>query len=458
MTGAVRDPFGLEPLYLHPASQRTSARLGELLPYSTGTPDTQTLLEYVVWGTVWDESATFFDDIRRVPPGHAARGGQIHRGWRPPEPSIIDRPAHVIIDEFWRVLGDAAERAAGKARKVVVTLSGGLDSTALAAALVERLGRARVHAVTSGDDCDEETRCARATALALGVEHTVIPYDGTLVDWPVSRFWPSDPRSASDISWERATARGDVVMWGLGGDSLQRGDRRHYALRLARGEPLRAAGDILRTVLLHGRKPALGLRRALAGPPRPAPVPPWVAPGAARDAARIAQRRAAQIAATSRRGVDEMLSPIWACHFDWMSADHNDPPLRHVFPFFDVELVEFFATVPTAPWCVDKELLRATLRDKIPEHVRLRPKSLVLDMPKVELTETWSDRLRDEMSHINDLFDLSHFTALLRPGLQDYNAMMPLLRCAAAGRWRASLLDRDLSIEHSRASDTAGLS
>jgi asparagine synthase (glutamine-hydrolysing) len=46
-----------------------------------------------------------------------------------------------------------------------------------------------------------------------------------------------------------------------------------------------------------------------------------------------------------------------------------------VFPFFDMRLVEYVLRTPPVPWRRDKRLLREAMRGRLPEEVRLRPKT-----------------------------------------------------------------------------------
>jgi hypothetical protein len=54
-------------------------------------------------------------------------------------------------------------------------------------------------------------------------------------------------------------------------------------------------------------------------------------------------------------------------------------PLRLLFPLFDLRLVEYVWSVPPFPWRSGKHLLREAMRYRLPEAVRVRPKTPLFD-------------------------------------------------------------------------------
>ncbi|MGH9256160.1 MAG: asparagine synthase-related protein [Vicinamibacterales bacterium] len=50
-------------------------------------------------------------------------------------------------------------------------------------------------------------------------------------------------------------------------------------------------------------------------------------------------------------------------------------PVELRYPFFDVRLLSLAVTLPSYPWCVNKEILRRVMRGRLPEPVRVRPKA-----------------------------------------------------------------------------------
>jgi asparagine synthase (glutamine-hydrolysing) len=50
-------------------------------------------------------------------------------------------------------------------------------------------------------------------------------------------------------------------------------------------------------------------------------------------------------------------------------------PIEARHPFLDLRVVEYLMSVPASPWCVDKNLLRMAMHGRLPESIRLRPKT-----------------------------------------------------------------------------------
>ena len=81
-------------------------------------------------------------------------------------------PPQKLAREFRDALTRAVERAVGRSRPVAVALSGGIDSSAIAAAAVDVVGADNVHTFTYEFDDpshSKETEYAREVAEALGI-------------------------------------------------------------------------------------------------------------------------------------------------------------------------------------------------------------------------------------------------------------------------------------------------
>ncbi|MHC4094041.1 MAG: asparagine synthase-related protein, partial [Planctomycetota bacterium] len=62
-------------------------------------------------------------------------------------------------------------------------------------------------------------------------------------------------------------------------------------------------------------------------------------------------------------------------------------PVEARHPLLDLRVVEYLLSLPASPWCVDKKLLRMAMRDRLPEPVRLRPKTSLAGDPVIELLQ-----------------------------------------------------------------------
>jgi asparagine synthase (glutamine-hydrolysing) len=66
-------------------------------------------------------------------------------------------------------------------------------------------------------------------------------------------------------------------------------------------------------------------------------------------------------------------------------------PLEVRYPFFDIRLVEDVLAMPPIPWFINKRLLRANGRGKLPEPVLRRPKTVVAHYPDYPVSPRCKD-------------------------------------------------------------------
>jgi asparagine synthase (glutamine-hydrolysing) len=76
------------------------------------------------------------------------------------------------------------------------------------------------------------------------------------------------------------------------------------------------------------------------------------------------------------------------------------------YPFFDVRLVNFVLAIPPLPWCADKWLLRAAMRDKLPDAIRLRPKRPLAGNP---LDACWRRGSLRWVDHLDDMRQIAPY-------------------------------------------------
>lgn len=144
---AVTDAFASVPLYYHRTlngllfSDRPSALLatGAL----SAELDQSRVADHLLRANA-DTHATYFREIRRVPPGSVLRFGQrglrVRRWWRPEEAAPNSLEAREAKEEIAVAFHDAVRRSLSAARRNGLLLSGGLDSGAIAVAAARLLG------------------------------------------------------------------------------------------------------------------------------------------------------------------------------------------------------------------------------------------------------------------------------------------------------------------------------
>lgn len=232
-----RDAMGIKPLYIH-ARDGGVAFASELKAFG-GLPgmhfelDAQSVQQYLEFGYVFDEHRTMLRDIRKLPPGHRLeiRRGRIatQSAWfRPPTPDAADaRGEAQRVSELNALLAQVVEEHLIADVPVAMLLSGGLDSS-LIAALAAR--KSRLHTLTmafEGADFDERTN-AREVSRFIGSEHSDILIRPAEVRAEISDgAWVFDDLFAdwatvtTRLLYRRCRERGfKVVLVGEGADEL----------------------------------------------------------------------------------------------------------------------------------------------------------------------------------------------------------------------------------------------
>lgn len=189
-----RDRFGVKPFYFTCRRGRFAfasepKALLRLFP-DTRTPDDCAMYEFLAEGMLYANGHSFYQDIQTLPPAHCgeylAEGGQfkLMRYWDYPEASnnsVQDRSS--AAEEFSALFEDAVRIRTRSDVPVGVTLSGGLDSTAVLAATMRKASGDRVcfTSVYGGKDRGE-AEWARVATQPYGLSPVEVeaPQEGWL--------------------------------------------------------------------------------------------------------------------------------------------------------------------------------------------------------------------------------------------------------------------------------------
>jgi asparagine synthase (glutamine-hydrolysing) len=112
--------------------------------------------------------------------------------------------------------------------------------------------------------------------------------------------------------------------------------------------------------------------------------------------------------------------------------------MRH--PFFDLRLVRYLLAIPAVPWFVDKRILRDALKDRLPDAVRLRPKTPLASWPHHALAArhgvpVWMEDLAriPELAPYVDMDRL--WEGLHSPGTMADHEFQSIVRALALAAW-----------------------
>lgn len=229
-----RDRIGIKPLYL--------ARIGGNLAFASELRallrlpevereiDRESLFHFLSLRFV-PGPRTILRGVERLPPGHrfeydlARRELRIERWWR-----LRFHPRRDVAAEEWpervrAALGEAVNRWTLADVPVAVSLSGGLDSSAVLALLAEGGASVRAHSLGFADGGEEELPLARALAARHGADlhEAVIRPEELLGDLPAMVWALDEPYGGGLPSWfvfRFMAADVKVGLTGTGGDEL----------------------------------------------------------------------------------------------------------------------------------------------------------------------------------------------------------------------------------------------
>jgi asparagine synthase (glutamine-hydrolysing) len=313
-----RDRVGGRPLFVaeHGRALLFASEVRNLLALLPRRPAPDGVaLSHFLARTSGRHDRTLYDGIRRVPAGHAVLLSQ--NGWarvrhsRPAYAPPRRLPADEAALELRAALRGAVERALEGAERPAVMLSGGFDSSSIAATARAVLGDGAppTYSTVFPEDeaVDESARIARARERigVPGVEAAFLGGSALAAGIEFIREWELPSVTPNLFIWlplfRRAASDGiDVLLDGEGGDELfgcaaflvadqLRAGRPDRALRTARRLP--GMGDspparrLRRALVRYGLRPALPYRLhdLLRRPRRGALLPEWLTDDARRE-------------------------------------------------------------------------------------------------------------------------------------------------------------------------------
>jgi asparagine synthase (glutamine-hydrolysing) len=425
----VRDRYGVKPLFWQRDGEhlRFASEIKALLadPRVPRRVSPQALQDYLALGYV-PGTQTAFRDIHEIPPGHwmrvAADGSTELRRWWDLEWSEDDAlTARHAAARALELMDEAVGRQLVSDVPVGVLLSGGLDSSAIAA-LMHRHVQEPVRTYTVGfeDPTFDERGPARRVAAHLGTVHRDVVVTPALVREMLPSYlrWIDEPYADGSAipTWQvSALAREDVtvLLSGEGGDEAFAGYDTHAALKAA-APARRIPGLVRRGVLaplvgllpVSHRKLSLEfrLKRFLGGLDLdPVDAHLWwrvvlsaerrralLAPTVLEEAAEAPERwfRDVWRRSNARDELNRILHVDSAVFLpddlmvknDRMTMAHS---LEARVPFTDPQLTRFMATVPARiklPGMRKKHVMRQALSGILPPEI-LAKRKVGLEMP-----------------------------------------------------------------------------
>ena len=349
---------------------------------------------------------TTFVDIQRLPGGRTLTcsdsGVRCQRYWTLPinEP-IRYQKAEDYVENFQEIFSVAVSDRL-RQEKVAVWMSGGLDSTSIAATALELKAKKSIpldlQAFCTVYDRlipDRERYYAGIAAEALGIPiHYTAGDDYQLFDrWDESELYRPEPTNdpllaiSVDRSHQVAT-HSRVVLYGQGADEVL------YPSRIAdiyNTMPLNhLIADIGDCLFTHRIRPPIGIgvkalwQRWLARIRQETNLPlfpTWLNKSFAQQLnlrerwQQIMEDEPPLIHPSHPKAYERTIAPIWTSVFERSDPGVTGMPQEVRLPFLDLRLIDYVLAIPPWPWCIKKEMLRAAMDGKLPEAICRRPKT-----------------------------------------------------------------------------------
>ena len=430
---AARDPFGVRPLFYRFGNDRIwfSNRLRRLVDTFGGMPalDDQRVVEYLL-GTYAAPERTFFRDIREVSAGSfliaSSSGAVSQHYWAPRiEPSGRRSPPIEYGLEFQRLFLQAVHRRLISSGPVMIHVSGGLDSSAIACAadILKRdsgLSIPSLRGVSGqypGLDCDESTYI---NAVAQRVGFPIESWDETRLD--VADIVDPGLEEPGIRTIFRGGTMGDVaiartngasvILSGLGGDQL--GTVEGYIKDLISNGKWREAIDEL--MFFPKANTRSRIRRLTRLTQQFAPAwllqmrtkmrrrfPKWLTGEMRSLAAELAPPEVPPISGVSnvqRYTWKRLMSVETLRNVSMMNVHASLHEMEYRFPFLDKDLILFSLSIPYEAWPrpgAYARLHREALADLLPTEISER-------MGKAEFTSALVNKVRRASRSIMALF------------------------------------------------------
>ena len=413
-----RDHFGIKPFYY--------SQLENVFVFSNTLncvrlhPDVPTELneaaigDFLLFGLNYDQATTSFREIQRLPPAHwltiSPAGLQIKKYWAPPTDGRIRYAKPEEYIEHFQELLQAAVADRLRTESVGVLLSGGLDSSSVAAVAREVTSKTdegtEIRGFTSVYETlipERDGEYARQTGQYLQIPIKFMPMDKVQLfegceDPELS--WPEpldDPLFANFFeSCRIISADCRVLLSGEGVDNLMDFQMWPYADDLRRrGEWRRLLTELANYVWVRPF-PWRGLRARFLGligkePDKPV-FPDWLAADfATRNNLLERWKEWGEHPKLTREhpilpeAHASLSLPQWSHMFELENGGVAHEPLEVRYPFLDLRIVNYLLALPPFPWFFEKMLLREAMAGRLPETVRMRPKTPLQSDPVVEL-------------------------------------------------------------------------
>ena len=355
------------------------------------TLDRVWIRDFLIVGFCDDPSRTVYADVHRLLPGHVLTIAPDHaltrRYWRLElaEP-IFFKSTEGYTERFQALLNEALYDRMPEGN-VGVLLSGGLDSSTLAAKAIELVGgpeRVKTRTWSVGGDRDPEHQASQLVAQFLGVAQELIDSDLLHYDptWReraapgVEPGWGDVHPSARLADMQAMQQQASVWFYGEGPDNALTFEWRAYLKWLARqGKWWRLTKTVMTYLGTKSMKEwgsTLGVWSGRTRVVWPTPDLSWI-----RDAQSTAVPSEAADDAKSWRpsALKSFRGAQWPYMLEALDSDYAGSAIDWRHPYLDLRVLEFMLRTPPIPWGRRKRLIRSAMQGRLPQAILARDKT-----------------------------------------------------------------------------------
>ena len=462
-----RDHMGVKPFYYALGEQwlvfSNTLDCVRMQPWASAELNELSVGEFLLFGAIQDRAATIFSRIQRLPSGHSLAwydGKLVVRPyWTPPLDEEIRYKRSADYVEHFRQLLHAAVKDRLRTARAAVSLSGGLDSTSVAA-FARRAGLQDLHAVTMVYDAvipDNERHYSGLFAKSQDIPIEYLACDRYYTSAMPDSIEVRSPQPtenalpALEADFCKLAGRNSrVLLTGEGGDVGLYPSASHFRRLLRSWRVGRFLQDGALYSIARRGLPPIGfrnwLKRRFGGrDPWQVDYPEWFNDDLeSRLGLRARWHALSEPAPAPHPNRPEAFSALRAIY--WQNCFEDFDPgatracLEYVHPYFDLRLLRFLFSIPPVPWTLDKYLIRSSLRGMVPEAVRLRPKTPLAGNPLLPFVRNNRAAFSKAPKNIAPYVDLGKYQAFVESpaAFSESNYAFPL-RATMLSAWQKQI-------------------
>ncbi|MDY7031902.1 MAG: asparagine synthase-related protein [Thermodesulfobacteriota bacterium] len=360
----------------------------------------QAIGDFLLFRQNWDVNTTIYTDIQKIPPGSYLiwqnNRIKIENYWQPPQADIENhyKNSKDSIEEFEDVFFKAVSERIDSPN-IDIMLSGGMDSSSVAAFckkyILEQNLPINVKAFTVTHNSlfdDEEEYYTRRICKKLSIPITYIEGEKYLKkDYSKEFIYPEPSLWCHQSSWNafigyiESAPKPPVILTGFGADPFFMKGNNYWTNMLREGKFSFFLRDTFCHMRLTKKIPLYISRGHLRNffHEKRSFLPEWFNSDFVNKYA--LENRYDTICARNRNSTGRIIIEFWSYLQTAGDSDQLMLPVKFLYPFLDIRVIDFFSRIPVYPLCHEKLILRKVMKRHLPIEVINRPKTVTPNHP-----------------------------------------------------------------------------